>query len=62
MKCNFSQQEKEPLKPLIQIQKDKEIVIKLCDKGAGIIILYFKVYMRADLGYLNAETITGEKY
>ena len=36
---NLSPHEQAALKELIRLQKDKKIVIKQCDKGAGIIIL-----------------------
>ena len=37
--CNLPQDEIQALKDLIKLQKEKVIVIKPCDKGAGIIIL-----------------------
>ena len=39
--------EMKALKELIQLQKDGHIAIKPCDKGAGIVILDFKEYIRA---------------
>ena len=47
VECNLPQDEIQALKELIQLQKEKVIVIKPCDKGAGMIILDNPVYMRA---------------
>ena len=47
---------------LIQLQKERKIKIKLCDKGAGIIILDFQEYMRACMKHLETKTSTGEPY
>ena len=45
------------MKELIKLQKDKIIVIKPCDKGAGMIILDYVVYMRACYEHLLSEKI-----
>ena len=45
-KCNLPVEEISALKELIKLQKDRKIVIKACDKGAGIIILNFNDYMK----------------
>ena len=50
------------LKDLIQLQKNREIVIKPCDKGAGIIILDFEEYLRACYEHLNSRTKNGLPY
>ena len=55
VKCNLPPEEIKALKELIQMQKDRKITIKPCDKGAGIIILDFEEYMRACYTHLNAE-------
>ena len=47
---------------LFKLQKERQIVMKPCDKGAGIIILDFEEYMRACLKHLEAKTATGEAY
>ena len=39
--CNIPQDELIALKELISLQKTRKIVIKACDKGAGLIILNF---------------------
>ena len=46
VKSNITVEEKEALKELIRLQKERQIVIKPCDKGAGIIVLDFSEYMR----------------
>ena len=46
---NISKEEKEALKELIKLQKERQIVIKPCDKGAGIIILDFKFTLQPAL-------------
>ena len=59
---NIKEDEKEALHKLVRLQKERQIVIKPCDKGAGIIILNFNEYMTAALVHLEATTATGEKY
>ena len=44
---NLPPEELKALKELIELLKDKQIIIKPCDKGAGIIILDFDKYMEA---------------
>ena len=46
-KCNLPPHELAALKELIQLQKERKIVIKAADKGAGIVIINFKDYMTA---------------
>ena len=41
-KCNLPQEELNALKELIRLQKEKVLIIKAVDKGAGIVILDFK--------------------
>ena len=57
VKCNLPQEEIEAIKELIKLQKNKIIVIKPCDKGAGMIILDYPVYMRACYEHLASEKI-----
>ena len=38
-KCNLPQEEINALKELIKLQKDRNIIIRPCDKGAGIVVL-----------------------
>jgi hypothetical protein len=47
---------------LIKLQKERQIVVKPCNKGAGIILVDFKEYVGACMKYLEAKTDTGEKY
>ena len=47
VQCNLPHDEVLALKELIRLQKTKVIVIKPCDKGAGMIILDYPMYMRA---------------
>ena len=59
---NLSQGELEALKELVKLQKERKIVIRPCDKGAGIIILDFEEYIRACKNHLESKTQTGENY
>ena len=54
--CNLPVDEVNALKELIQLQKDRKIVIKACDKGAGIIILDYDTYMKACYEHLLSKT------
>ena len=60
VKCNLPHEEIQAMKELIKLQKDKVIVIKPCDKGAGMIILDYPVYMRACYQHLTSEKIMGD--
>jgi hypothetical protein len=55
--CNLPQEEILALKELINLQKNKIVVIKPCDKGAGIIILDYPVYMKACYEHLTTVKI-----
>ena len=57
IQCNLPKDEIEALKELIKRQKNKEIVIKPCDKGAGIIILDYPTYMKACYEHLMSEKV-----
>ena len=46
------------MKELINLQKQREIIIKLCDKGASIILLDFKEYFHASNVHLNSQLLT----
>ena len=52
IKCNLPVEEVTAMKELIRLQKEQIIIIKPCDKGAGILILDFKIYMRACYDHL----------
>ena len=47
VKNNITFEDQQALKDLIKLQKEKNIVIKQCDKGAGIIIMDHKNYVKA---------------
>ena len=61
-KCNLSKEEVEAMKSLIQLQRDRVIIIKQCDKGAGVIIHNFKDYMKSAYEHLLSKTSEGESY
>ena len=52
----------EALKTLIKLQKERHIIIKACDKGAGIIIINFTDYVRACYDHLSSEQTPGSPY
>ena len=52
--CNISKELIVALKSLIKMQKDRKIIIKRCNKGAGIIILNFDEYVCAANVHLNS--------
>ena len=56
-KCNISDSELKALQELIIMQRIGQIVIKPCDKGAGIIILNHKDYVKACMDHLSSEQI-----
>ena len=60
--CNLPINELMTLKDLIQLQKDRVIVVRACDKGAGIMLLDFEDYLRACYNHLTAETTTVKPY
>ena len=54
-KCNIPPEEVEALGVVMKLQKDRRIMIKPCDKGAGIIILDFEEYIKACNNHLDSE-------
>ena len=54
VECNLPSDELEALKILIQLQRDRIITIKPCDKGAGVIILDFEEYVNVCNEHLNS--------
>ena len=52
---NIPDDELEALLELIKLQKEGKIVIKPCDKGAGIIILNYSAYLEACINHLTSE-------
>ena len=61
-KYNLLDEETEALKELVKLQKEGVIVIRHCDKGAGIIILDFNEYINACERHLESQTDTGDNY
>ena len=55
--CNIPKEQVIALKELIKLQQERKIVIKRCDKGAGIIILNFEDYVNACNVHLNSHTL-----
>ena len=53
--CNVSKEILEALLELVKMQKECKIIIKRCDKGAGIIVLDYEEYMNACYVHLNAR-------
>lgn len=60
--CNLPQDELDAIKELIGLQRERIIVIKACDKGAGIIILDFDDYLKACYEHLTSTLPEGEPY
>ena len=52
---NLPPDELKGLTELVQLQKDRIITIKPCDKGAGVIILDFEAYMSSCYKHLGSE-------
>ena len=44
------------------LQKERQIVIQACDKGAGVIILDFDEYLKACYDHLTSEVAPGQPY
>ena len=61
-KCNIPQDELEALKSLTKLQRETSIVIKACDKGAGVIILNYNDYMKACYRHLGSEQSENHPY
>ena len=51
---NLPPEELNGLKEIIQLQKEKKIVVRAADKGAGIVILSFSAYMDSCFKHLNS--------
>ena len=58
VKCNLPDNELKAILKLVQLQRGRQIIIKVCDKGAGI---FFKAYMKACHDHLESKTPDGEK-
>ena len=60
VKSNLTVEEHQALKDLVRLQKEKTIVIKQCDKGAGIIIMDHKDYVKAAEEHLKETIVNAE--
>ena len=60
--CNLPVEEIQALKELIKLQRDRVIMIKPCDKGAGILILDFKIYMQSCYEHLLSKQSETQNY
>ena len=54
-KCNLPEDEIEALKELISLQRERKIVIKAADKGSGIVISDFDMYLKAAYEHLLSK-------
>ena len=50
--CNLPVEEVVALKELIKLQRERQIIIKAADKGAGIVIVDFQEYMKSCYNHL----------
>ena len=55
VRSNISTEENEALKLLIILQKERKIIIKPCDKGAGIVVCNFDDYLRSSTEHLSGH-------
>ena len=60
--CNLPVNEIQALKDLIKLQRDRVIMIKPCDKGAGILILDFNSYMKSCYEHLLSKQSETQNY
>ena len=60
--CNLPVEEVQALKELIKMQRDRVIIIKPCDKDAGILILDFKSYMKSCYEHLLEKQSSTQNY
>jgi hypothetical protein len=61
-KANISKAEREALESLVKLQRNCVIVIKPCDKGAGIIICDYTKYVNSCKKELESKTKDGNAY
>ena len=47
VECNIPKDELKALKELVRLQRERKIIIKQCDEGAGIMIMNFDYYIKA---------------
>ena len=60
--CNLPVNEMDALLKLQKLQKERQIVIRACDKGAGVIVLDFNEYLKACYEHLTSEIAPGQPY
>ena len=60
--CNLPPDEIIALKQLIKLQRERTIIIKPCDKGAGILILDFNEYLKACYEHLFSSLSDTKQY
>ena len=60
--CNLPQDDLNALQDLINLQKERKVVLKACNKRAGIIIINLNDYVKACNTHLLSETIDGQTY
>ena len=61
-KSNISKEESDALAQLVKLQRNCVIIIKPCDKGAGIIICDYQKYIASCEKELKSTTKNGNKY
>ena len=60
--CNLPNDEMQALRQLQKLQREQKIVVKACDKGAGIIILNFEDYLKACHEHLTSNQKVDKPY
>ena len=60
--CNLPKEEVSALAELIRLQREREIIINPCDKGAGILILDFRECMKVCYEYLLSTQSNNKAY
>ena len=59
---NLPKHEFQAIKELIRLQRDRIITIKMCDKGAGIIVTNFTDYIEASMKHINSKQNDKKSY
>ena len=62
IKCNLPDSELHALQELQRLQKERQIVVKACDKGAGIIIMNFNDYLQVCYEHLTSKQTNEQSY
>ena len=62
VKCYLPQDELQSLKELEQLQRDRKIVVKAGDKGAGIVIVNFEDYIKVCYEHLTSKQTNDQQY